>query len=259
MQCLQENLHNSHEFTAALQECSSQKQCQSLPVSVLFIYHQRQTENEVCVGLKAGQWARLLLTRDIWRFTQSHFFLQIHTKFIYSYSISNCRSHIALHVESSYHPCLAKQLGFNCKYCHHSFWVPEKLNEHMFNRHSDKFERNFLMCSICAATFINKVSTCCSQLRRTSNAWLVHNTIVGFCSLDMPSPASRYQASGRCWIHHIFVPMQNMLHNSRRPGWHSYAYGWNASRTSIELLCRTPVSSVCGWKRVFPNALGSIS
>lgn len=80
--------------------------------------------------------------------------------------IFDCRSHIALHIESSYHPCLVKQIGFNCKYCHHSFWVIEKLNEHMFNRHPEKFEHNFLMCSICGATFINKVSSCLTRSTR---------------------------------------------------------------------------------------------
>lgn len=67
------------------------------------------------------------------------------------------RNHIRNHVESSYHPCNDRAIGFNCKYCHFVLWTREKLSEHVLNRHSENVNESYLLCNICVATFTNLV------------------------------------------------------------------------------------------------------
>lgn len=60
-------------------------------------------------------------------------------------------------MESYYHPCRSTELGFNCKFCHHTFWVRGKLNDHVLARHDDLISDTFLICNVCTSPFISKV------------------------------------------------------------------------------------------------------
>lgn len=68
------------------------------------------------------------------------------------------RQHISEHVESTYHPCYSKSIGFNCKYCHFVFWTKDKLSEHELCRHSEQASDTYLLCQYCSWASNNLVS-----------------------------------------------------------------------------------------------------
>lgn len=59
------------------------------------------------------------------------------------------RRHLSEHVETSYHPCHLKSIGFNCNYCHFILWTKEKLSEHELCRHSEHASETYLLCQYC--------------------------------------------------------------------------------------------------------------
>lgn len=64
---------------------------------------------------------------------------------------------MAEHVETAYHPCKTKELGYACQYCHQMFWTVRKLNDHTLSWHAEQCS-DYLLCNFCLATYVNKVS-----------------------------------------------------------------------------------------------------
>lgn len=69
------------------------------------------------------------------------------------------------HVETAYHPCKSRLIGFNCQHCKHTSWTEDQLNDHVMCMHAEIIRNDFILCICCAAS-LNSMDALRSHMQR---------------------------------------------------------------------------------------------